>query len=126
MWCTLSLIVAQIVVILSFSSLGIQTMVMAYAVVQILWVGVWQLLAHRLIALHFTDVLKDVCPFLLAAVACVGIAMYVTQSIHHLVLLILARIAVTAILYVGVMKVANVKIFNESIQFLFKRHETTH
>ncbi len=134
MWCTLSLIVAQIVVILSFSPLGIQTMVMAYAIVQILWIAVWQLLAHRLIALRLTDVLKDICPFLLTAVACVGIALYVTQSIHHLVLLILARMAVTAILYVCVMKVANVKIFNESVQYFHssifqsfsKRHETTH
>lgn len=126
MWSTLSLIIVQIATILSFSSLGIQVMVAAYATVLILWTGVWQILANRLIGLRFMDVLKDICPFLLAAVFCVGTAYVTTQSIGQPILLILVRVFITAALYICIMKVARVKIFDECIQFLFKRHETTH
>lgn len=126
MWCTFTQIAVQIATILAFSTFGLQVMVMAYATIQILWIGVWQTLAHRLITLRLTDVLKDICPFLLTAAACVAIAYMTTQAISQPVLLILVRIIITAALYLCVMKVARVKIFSECIQFLFKRHETTH
>ena len=125
MWCTFTQIAVQIATILAFSTFGLQVMVMAYATIQILWIGVWQTLAHRLITLRLTDVLKDICPFLLTAAACVAIAYMTTQAISQPVLLILVRIIITAALYLCVMKVARVKIFSECIQFLFKRHETT-
>ena len=121
MWCTFSQIVVQIAVILSFSTLGIQTMVMAYAIVQILWIGVWQTLAHRLLPLRFPDILKDICPFLLAAAACMGIAFFVTQSVTQPVVLILLRIAIAALLYITIMKVARVRIFSECIEFFLQR-----
>ena len=126
MWCTLSQIITQIAIILSFSALGIQTMVMAYAIVQILWIGVWQTLAHRLLTLRFQDILKDICPFLLAAAVCVCTAYMLTTGIHQPIVLILVRIAITAALYISIMKMARVRIFSECIQFLFKRHETVH
>jgi len=121
MWCTFSQIVVQIAVILSFSTLGIQTMVMAYAIVQILWIGVWQTLARRLLPLRFLDILKDICPFLLAAAACMGIAFFVTQSVTQPVVLILLRIAIAALLYITIMKVARVRIFSECIEFFLQR-----
>ena len=121
MWCTFSQIVVQIAVILSFSTLGIQTMVMAYAIVQILWIGVWQTLARRLLPLRFLDILKDICPFLLAAAACMGITFFVTQSVTQPVVLILLRIAIAALLYITIMKVARVRIFSECIEFFLQR-----
>lgn len=125
MWCTLSQIVVQIAVVLSFSTFGIQVMVGAYATVQILWLSVWQVLANRLLTLRFTDVVKDIAPFLLTSVFCVATAYFTTQPITQPLVLIAVRIAVTGLLYIGIMKVARVTIFNECIHYLFKRHETT-
>ncbi len=125
MWCTIAQIAVQTVTILSFSIWGIQTMVTAFVTVQVLWLGVWQLMARRLVGLRFLDMLKDVCPFLLSALACVGIAYVATRGIDSPVVTIIVRMVLVALLYMSVMKVARVKIFNECIQFLFKRHETT-
>lgn len=125
MWCTFSQIVVQITVILSFSALGIHTMVMAYAMVQILWIAVWQIQAHRLLTLRFIDILKDICPFLFAALFCIGIAYVTTQTIDSQVMQIIIRVFMATLLYIGIMKVARVQIFSECMNFLFKRNQKT-
>ena len=126
MWCTIALVITQIVVVMGFASWGIEVMIAAYVATLVLWTGVWQVLTYRLIQLRFLDLLKDVCPFLLAALASIAVAYYVTLAISNTIGLILSRIVITALLYVVIMKIAHVKIFQECIQFLFKHHETNH
>ena len=121
MWCTAAQVVVQIAVILTFSTWGIQTMVAAYAAMLVLWTAVWQVLASGLVGLRLSDMLKDVCPFLLSSAACVVTAYLITQPILQPALLIAARIVTTALLYFLVMKVAKVRIFTESIDFLMQR-----
>ena len=126
MWCTIALVITQIVVVMVFASWGIEVMIATYVATLVLWTGVWQVLTYRLIQLRFLDLLKDVCPFLLAALASIAVAYYVTLAISNTIGLILSRIVITALLYVVIMKIAHVKIFQECIQFLFKHHETNH
>lgn len=126
MWCTIALVITQIAVVMVFASLGIEIMVAAYVATIVLWTGVWQLLTYRLIQLRFLDLLKDVCPFLLAALASITVAYYATLAISNTIGVILSRIVITALLYVIIMKIAHVKIFQECIQFIFKHHETNH
>ena len=117
MWCTAAQVVVQIAVIVTFSTWGIQTMVMAYSLMLIAWIGVWQVMAHRLVGLRFTDVLKDIVPFLLSAVFCTGVAWFCTQSVSQPVVSLALRIIITALLYLGVMKVAKVRIFEECLNY---------
>ena len=126
MWCTIALVITQIVVVMVFASWGIVVMIAAYVATLVLWTGVWQVLTYRLIQLRFLDLLKDICPFLLAALASIAVAYYATLAISNTIGLILSRIAITSLLYVVIMKIAHVKIFQECIQFLFKHHETNH
>ena len=126
MWCSVALVITQIVVVMVFATWGIGIMIAAYVVTLILWTGIWQVLAYRLIQLRFTDLLKDVCPFLLATIGCIGVAYYATLFITNVIALILSRIIITSLLYVAIMKIAHVKIFKECIQFIFKRHEINH
>lgn len=126
MWVTIGLIATQTTVVLAFGRWGIQAMVTAYTLVVVMWTAVWQLLAKRLIGIRSRDVLKDVVPFLLIALACVAAGYYATLSITTPYMSIAARIVVTAALYIGVMKAARVTIYNECIHFLLKRHETAH
>ena len=121
MWCTAAQVATQIAVILVFSTWGMEAMVAAYALMLVLWTGVWQALGHRLVGLRLTDMLKDVCPFLLSAAACVAIAYAATRPINQPIVLIAARIVITALLYFLIMKVAKVKIFSECISFLAHR-----
>jgi O-antigen/teichoic acid export membrane protein len=126
MWCSVALVITQIVVVMVFATWGIEIMIAAYVVTLILWTGIWQILAYRLIQLRFIDLLKDVCPFLLATIGCIGVAYYATLFITNVIALILSRIIITSLLYVAIMKIAHVKIFKECIQFIFKRHEINH
>lgn len=126
MWCSVALVITQIVVVMVFATWGIEIMIAAYVVTLILWTGIWQVLTYRLIQLRFIDLLKDVCPFLLATIGCIGVAYYATLFITNVIALILSRIIITSLLYMAIMKIAHVKIFKECIQFIFKRHEINH
>jgi O-antigen/teichoic acid export membrane protein len=126
MWCSVALVITQIVVVMVFATWGIEIMIAAYVVTLILWTGIWQVLAYRLIQLRFINLLKDVCPFLLATIGCIGVAYYATLFITNVIALILLRIIITSLLYVAIMQIAHVKIFKECIQFIFKRHEINH
>lgn len=126
MWCSVALVITQIVVVMVFATWGIEIMIAAYVVTLILWTGIWQVLAYRLIQLRFINLLKDVCPFLLATIGCIGVAYYATLFITNVIALILSRIIITSLLYMAIMKIAHVKIFIECILFIFKRHEINH
>jgi O-antigen/teichoic acid export membrane protein len=126
MWCSVALVITQIVVVMVFATWGIGIMIAAYVVTLILWTGIWQILAYRLIQLRFINLLKDVCPFLLATIGCIGVAYYTTLFITNVIALILSRIIITSLLYMAIMKIAHVKIFMECILFIFKRHEINH
>ena len=126
MWCSVALVITQIVVVMVFATWGIEIMIAAYVVTLILWTGIWQVLTYRLIQLRFIDLLKDVCPFLLATIGCIGVAYYATLFITNVIALILSRIIITSLLYMAIMKIAHVKIFKECIQFIFMRHEINH
>ena len=126
MWCSVALVITQIVVVMVFATWGIEIMIAAYVVTLILWTGIWQVLTYRLIQFRFIDLLKDVCPFLLATIGCIGVAYYATLFITNVIALILSRIIITSLLYMAIMKIAHVKIFMECILFIFKRHEINH
>ena len=126
MWCSVALVITQIVVVMVFATWGIEIMIAAYVVTLILWTGIWQVLTYRLIQFRFIDLLKDVCPFLLATIGCIGVAYYTTLFITNVIALILSRIIITSLLYMAIMKIAHVKIFKECILFIFKRHEINH
>lgn len=125
MWCTAAQIAAQLAVIVVVSTRGgLGLMVTAYTVLMVSWTAVWQLLAHRLTGLRLRDVLKDILPFMLAAIGCTAAAYVGTADISQPALSIALRIVITAVLYILVMKISGAKIFDECIQFLFHKKTT--
>ena len=94
---------------------------MAYSAMLILWLGVWQFIARRMVGIRFRDVLLDVCPFMLIALACVTVAWFATRGISSPVMSIASRIVVTATLYIGIMKLSGAKIFDDCVRFLMKK-----
>ena len=118
LWLTIGQITLQTSVIFLLYPYGILSMVIAFSSLCILWLGVWHLLTHQLIELRFTDVLKDTLPFLLITVAIMATTFYSTLFIENLRLLLLARILVAVFLYYAIMRLFNVTIFNECMEFL--------
>ena len=113
----LGLALAQVAAMVSLYPFGIRWMICALVVLNIACFGVWGLFARRLAGYKLRLLALDTLPFALAALAVMGITWFVTQSITALPLLLAARIALAAVLYLGIMKLANVDVMNEMWAF---------
>ncbi len=121
MWCTLSLILSQIVLILLTASQGILVMVAVYTALTVVWLFVWQYFVHRLIGLRLLDVLRDLLPFCLLSAAVMAFTYWVTLPIRPLLLLLLARILLAAVLYLGALKLLHAQILEECLAFVKRK-----
>jgi O-antigen/teichoic acid export membrane protein len=118
MWCNIGQMVIQLLIVLLTYSYGIETVLWCCSVFNILWLLPWLLVAHRLIGLGLTEVLKDMAPFLLISLAVMFVTYMLTMGISQLLMLLVVRIVVAAGLYVVVMKMLNVAILKECLQFV--------
>ena len=96
-------------------------MVVAYVVVAALSMMVWYVLAAPLLHYGLWPFLKDIVPFALAALSTSLATWIATEPINSLWLKLLARIAMAAVLYYGVMRIAGAHILQECIGFIKKK-----
>jgi hypothetical protein len=66
------------------------------------------------------DVLKDVLPYLAITLGCFSVAWLFTRNITNLYGLLGAKIAISGVLYVAILKMTPSVIFKESMEFLLK------
>ena len=122
LWCTAVLGALQVLLMISIYPLGIQTMVAANVALNILWVFVWHYFTQRLTGYRLTMLLKDIIPFAFVAVAVLAATYEVTRWITAPFALMIAKIIIAALLYYTVMKIARVRILDDCIDFLLRRH----
>ena len=96
-------------------------MVIAYVVIVILWTGIWHRFLYQEIRYPFLSALKDILPFLLLAASTMVITYFATRWIESLLLLLIARILLAAIIYIGLLWLLGAKILKECIGYLLKR-----
>lgn len=116
--CNVVQILAQIGVVVLFSRYGVTATVAAYTAFNILFLCVWQHFIHRLAGIRMADVLRDICPFMLAAAAAVAAAWPLSGIIASPLLLLACRVAIVTVVYSVIMKAARVRIFDECITYL--------
>jgi O-antigen/teichoic acid export membrane protein len=121
LWVTLGLGVAQILTMVLISSYGLHTMVVAYVLLNILWLFIWHGFVWRLAGYSLLQFLRDTVPFALAATGVMAFVGLVTSSIETLWLLLCTRIVLAAAVYYAVMKVARVQILKECEQFAIRK-----
>ena len=120
LWSTLALGILQIGLMVGLWQRGILTMVIAYTILNIIWVFVWQLFVKRLMAYRLLDFLKDIVPFALTAAGVMAVTGFITHSIENLWLLLLSRVVIATILYYAVMRLAGTVILQECLTFIKK------
>lgn len=128
LWCNVGQIVLQIGLILLcyyFFSQSIIVVVTVYSIFMVLWLAAWQVAVKHLINLKWSEAFLDIVPFLLITVVVFTITYFATLFIHNNVLLLITKVILGAALYIIVMKLAKVKIFDECWQFLRKKIEKT-
>lgn len=121
MWLSIGQIVFQLCIILLFYRQGITTMVIAYTIFNILWLGTWLPFAKKKIGLRLLDTIKDVIPFILGGTVVMIITYVTTRFVENLYLLLAVRILLATILYYIIMRILNVVILRECLQFIFKK-----
>jgi hypothetical protein len=121
MWLNIGQIVLQLCIILLFYRQGITIMVVAYTIFNILWLGAWMPSAKRIIGLRFLNVLKDIVPFMLCGALVMVATYFATIAISNIYLLLVVRVLIAAALYYGIMRLLNVVILRECMQFILKK-----
>lgn len=129
LWCNVCQIVLQIGLILLcyyLFSQSILVVVAVYSAFMILWLVAWQVVAKHLIDLKWLEAILDITPFLLITIAVFALTYLATLWIENNVLLLIAKIIISATLYITVMKLAKVKIFAECWEFIRKKFKRQH
>ena len=114
-------IVLQIIITLSLAKLGVVAMVAGFSALNMLYTACWHFALQRILPLSTLDVLKDTIPFTLIAAVVMLATHYLTQSIDMLWPLLFARIIIAALLYFIVVRLLNVAIVKECLQFIRKK-----
>ena len=96
-------------------------MIRCYVALNILYVAVWQHFVHKETGLRLFTALCDVAPFAAISALSMGVAWLAAQPFDNLYARFAIKVAVAAAMYLGVMKVLRVKIFDEAMQFLMSR-----
>lgn len=121
LYVNLGLGVTQVAAMLSLYPFGIKWMICALVTLNIICFGVWGLFARRLADYKLRLLALDTLPFALAALGVMALTWFATQTITLLPLLFGVRIVVAGLLYLGIMKLANVDVFNEMVAFVRRK-----
>ena len=121
MWCTIVQGVLMLAILLFVYSCGIKFMIVCYCIFNVCWLFVWRYFVGKEIALRLTMFLRDVVPYMLLATAVMGVTYRLTMDIDEELVLLLSRIAIAALLYIGVAAVVRSRELQEIYEFLFKR-----
>ena len=137
LWSTLVLGLLQIALMVGLWQQGIRKMVIAYTLLNILWVFVWHFFVRRLMGYRLLHFLKDILPFALAAAGVMSVTWIVTEFTvnSHLFtvyglqftddyiklwVLLISRVIIATILYYGVMRLSGAVILKECLAFIKK------
>ena len=121
MFGTIAIGLIQMLVMWLLHPYGMQHMVVVYVILNSCWLLVWHYFVWCEIKLSLLSALKDLLPFAVITAMVLFATYHLTACIANAYLLMLSKIAVAALLYMGIMWLSGAKIFKESIQFLFKR-----
>ena len=109
----------------------ITMMVISYVSIVILWVGIWHIFLYQEIRYPLLSALKDILPFLLVAAVTMVITYFATLQLstlnsqlptsNRLLILLITRILLATIIYIGLLWLFGAKILKECIGYLLKK-----
>ena len=121
MWCTIIQGVLTLALLLLLHQYGIRNMIIAYCIFNALWLFVWHYFAEKEIKIKLQMFLADTLPYLLMATGVMAATHYLTLNINNMCTLLVTRIAVAALLYIGMAWIVRSEELDEITKFLFKR-----
>lgn len=119
---TVSLGIAQLIVLVSMLSSGIYYMVLAFVIVNIVWLFVWHYFVAKQIQICLVDAFKDIMPFLLLSLIslCICFILTLFLSVNNIYILFVLKILIVSVLYIIMLFLSGAVIFKEVFSFLRK------
>lgn len=121
LYSTATLGILQIVTALCCHSYGLQTMIIAYVCINIIWLFVWHYLAHSKIRLTWIETIKDILPFAFIAAGVMLITAMIASYVPNIWMRFITKIILAVTLYCGLMWLSGSSTFNESMEYLLKK-----
>ena len=110
-----------IIIFLWITGCSVQALLYFISALQVAWLPVWHTMAHREIGLRFSETLRDILPFALAAVIAALAGHFVAALSDGAVPRLAIKVVVTALVYAGIMYFSGARIFRESVDFFLSR-----
>ena len=121
MWNTMALCVAQLLLLIGMYRFGVQAMVIAYVVLNTLWLFVWHHFVQRLIGLKLRLALRDVLPFCAIAALSMALAWFAARGVTNIYASLVIKVVVAAASYVLMLRLLGAQIMNECREFLLQK-----
>lgn len=103
---------------------GITVMVVGYILSYIAGVFVWHGYAHKYVGIRLWTVIKEMLPYIGATLASFAAASIATRPFENIALIFTLKIAVSAIVYLGILWISGSKLLKEAITFgLYRKIE---
>ena len=116
-------IVLQIGLTLALAPHGIIVMVAVYAALNVCFTAAWHYTMSTIHPLSVLNALKDTMPFATVAMVCMAAAYYATLWTNLPWLILMLRVVIAALLYVGIMWLLRVKTLDECIHFFLQKKQ---
>ena len=100
---------------------NIELMVLSYVFVIISWVAIWHAFLKYEIGISFRDAARDIVPFLALAAMAMILTYIITMPIANVYLLLVSRIIIAAVIYLGSLWLLGAKILRECVGYVMPR-----
>ena len=111
----------QLITLIITFKFGIFQMLSIYIIINILSLYYWHFFTNKLINLRIWYLMKDIAPFGLMTLISIGIAWLATQQMNNIYIRFVAKIFITASIYIGISWGSKSIIVRECFDFLLRK-----
>lgn len=122
MYNTMAQCLVQMLFMVALYPYGVEAMVVAYVVVNILWVFAWHFFVRRTMTLPLVESLRDMFPFMVLSLLAMAAAWGASLLVEgHVALSLLVKVVVAAVTYLALMWMFGAAILKECFAYLRHR-----
>lgn len=121
MWITIAKCLIQIAVVLYTLNRGLEFVALGYVIVSLVFLIVMHFCVSSLTGLTVVQVIKNISPYLLAALCSIFAAWWVSGFVSNIYAVIALKIVITGVLYVGSLYVTGSVILREAMGYVRDR-----
>lgn len=121
LYIDIAMCTSQLMGIIIVAQFGTLVMISTYILIRILSIFARHYFAYKSINIRLITIIKDIFPYVATAILSILVTWFITKGIENIYLSFGIKIALVALLYTGVLWMANSAILKESASFIFRK-----